>query len=110
MASLKKSLASVEKITRDLDNDNLKVTLANFRSASVELNSVVKNANRSVNSLNGTLENLGPELVSTGKNAAQFTDTIKRQPWRIIWPSTKKYPSEQGGDVEVRRALPKQRR
>jgi ABC-type transporter Mla subunit MlaD len=28
------------------------------------------------------------------RNADQFTDTIKRQPWRLIWPSTKTYPDE----------------
>jgi len=27
-------------------------------------------------------------------NAAQFTDTIKRQPWRLIWPVTKTYPDD----------------
>ncbi|HEX8371876.1 MAG TPA: MlaD family protein [Chthoniobacterales bacterium] len=109
MGSLKRSLSSVEKITSDLEGDDLKVTLANFRSASVQLNTVVKNANTAVGSLNNTVSQLGPELVATGRNASQFTDTIKRQPWRIIWPSTKKY-DEQPNDVEVRQTLPQNRR
>jgi len=105
MGSLKRSMASVEKITSDLEGDDLKVTLANFRAASVQLNGVVRQANTAVGSLDSTISELGPELVATGRNASQFTDTIKRQPWRIIWPSTKKY-SDQPADVEVRRALP----
>jgi hypothetical protein len=28
------------------------------------------------------------------ENAAQMTDTLKREPWRLIWPSTKKYPED----------------
>jgi hypothetical protein len=24
----------------------------------------------------------------------QASDTVKRQPWRLIWPTTKKYPAE----------------
>ncbi len=35
----------------------------------------------------------GPRAVraATTDNLAQMTDTLKRQPWRILWPSTKKY-------------------
>ncbi len=102
MASLQRSLGSVEKITSDLEGDDLKVTLANFRSASIDLKGAVV-------SLKNTVSEVGPELISTGRNASQFTDTIKRQPWRIIWPSTKKYANE-SGDVEIRRALPASRR
>jgi hypothetical protein len=30
------------------------------------------------------------ELEPAGHNIAEFSDTIKSQPWRLIWPSTKK--------------------
>jgi ABC-type transporter Mla subunit MlaD len=40
------------------------------------------------------------------KNADQFTDTIKRQPWRLIWPSTKKYPGDQAEPDESKKILP----
>lgn len=110
MVSLKKSMTSVEKITTDLNNGDLKVTLSNFRSASIDLENVVKKANNAVGNLDNAINDLGPELVATGKNANQFTDTIKRQPWRIIWPSTKKYSDDRVGDVEIRRALPTSRR
>ncbi len=111
MASLKKSMANVEKITNEFNGDDLKVTLANFRSASNDLKNVVQQADSAVSTIKFTLEGLSPELVSAGQNTRQFTDTIKRQPWRVIWPSTKKYPDEGvAADVEIRRALPNNRR
>jgi hypothetical protein len=27
-------------------------------------------------------------------NLEQASDTVKRQPWRLIWPSTKKYDGD----------------
>ena len=30
-------------------------------------------------------------LQQSADNFQQMTDTLKRQPWRLIWPSTKKY-------------------
>lgn len=29
------------------------------------------------------------------KNTAQFTDTLKREPWRLLWPSTKTYAGDE---------------
>jgi ABC-type transporter Mla subunit MlaD len=40
------------------------------------------------------------------KNADQFTDTIKRQPWRLIWPSTKMYPDDSVEPHETKEAMP----
>ena len=40
------------------------------------------------------------------KNADQFTDTIKRQPWRLIWPSTKKYPGDPAEPDESKKTVP----
>jgi ABC-type transporter Mla subunit MlaD len=40
------------------------------------------------------------------KNADQFTDTIKRQPWRLIWPSTKIYPGDPAEPRETPKATP----
>lgn len=73
--SLTQSLDNIQSITDQLTkNNNLEVTLQNFRRSSEELKSV--------------LQSLGP----VGPNLAEFSDTIKRQPWRLILPSTKKYP------------------
>jgi ABC-type transporter Mla subunit MlaD len=81
-SSLSLSLKNVEQISNQLTaNDNLKVTLENFRSASEELKS--------------TLDDIGPELKSSGKNIEDLTATLRSQPWRLIIPSTKKYPGDQ---------------
>src|SRR5947209_9648805 len=88
-SSLQLALKNVETISGNLNristdiasNDNIQITLANFRRSSEEL----KN----------TLHSLGPDLNETVENAKQFTDTLKHQPWRLIYPSTKKYPEDE---------------
>ena len=57
--------------------------------------------------LNRTINQLRPELVESARNTRQATDTLKRQPWRLIWPSTKRYPEEQR---PPRRQRPEERR
>ena len=77
-SALSHSLTNIEKISNSLtENDNIEVTLQNLR--------------RSSEKLKITVTDLGP----VGENLKQFSETIKTQPWRLIWPSTKKYPEEQ---------------
>src|SRR5213083_137518 len=77
-SALSHSLANIEKISTSLtENDNIEVTLRNLRTSSEKLKI--------------TVTDLGP----VGDNLKQFSETIKAQPWRLIWPSTKKYPEEQ---------------
>src|ERR1700719_1673242 len=72
-SALSHSLNNIEKISNSLtENENLKVTLQNFRDASDKLKI--------------TINDLGP----TGQNIKEFSETIKSQPWRLIWPGTKK--------------------
>ncbi|MEO8044356.1 MAG: hypothetical protein ABI674_05570, partial [Spartobacteria bacterium] len=71
-------------------NDNITVTLANFRDSSEKL----KRA----------LNTIGPDLEQTISNTKDFTGTLRTQPWRLIWPSTKKYPQDEGSPVPVRKA------
>lgn len=74
--ALAKSLNNIEKVSHDLSaNDNIEVTLRNFRDSSEKLRS--------------TMKDLGP----AGQNIKEFTETVKTQPWRLIWPSTKTYPA-----------------
>lgn len=73
---------NLNKISTDLTaNDNINVTLQNFRDSSEKLKS--------------TMNALGPDLKATGDNVKDLTETVKRQPWRLVWPSTKKYPEDQ---------------
>ena len=70
------SLTNIEKISNSLtENNNIEVTLQNFRDSSEKLKATVKD--------------LGP----AGQNIKEFSETVKAQPWRLIWPSTKKYPA-----------------
>ena len=76
-SALSHSLNNIEMISNDLSkNHNIEVALQNFREASDKLKSTVRD--------------LGP----AGENIKEFTETIKSQPWRLIWPGTKKGPEK----------------
>src|SRR5438105_14874610 len=76
---LSSSLTNLKQLTGDLTkNDNIAVTLQNFRISSEKLKS--------------TLTSLGPSLQDSALNVKEATATLKSEPWRLIWPSTKKYP------------------
>ena len=76
--ALSHSLTNIEKISTSLsENNNIELTLQNVRTSSEKLKA--------------TVADLGP----AGENIKQFSETIKTQPWRLIWPTTKKYPEEQ---------------
>ena len=80
-SSLSIALKNVEKISTDLtSNDNIHVTLQNFRESSESLKTI--------------MGGLGPDLKAAGENVKELTDTVKHQPWRLIYPSTKKYPED----------------
>jgi phospholipid/cholesterol/gamma-HCH transport system substrate-binding protein len=90
-SSLSIALANIEKISTDLSsNDNIKITLQNFRESSEKLKGVMDD-----------VSNLGPELKASGNNIKELTETVKRQPWRLIWPSTKKYPEDEQPAAET---------
>jgi len=73
-SALSHSLANIEKISTSLtENDNIQVTLQNLRTSSEKLKVATT------------------ELQPAGENIKQFSETIKTQPWRLIWPTTKKY-------------------
>jgi hypothetical protein len=73
-SALSQSLANIQKISTSLtENDNIQVTLQNLRSSSEKLKVATT------------------ELQPAGENIKQFSETIKTQPWRLIWPATKKY-------------------
>jgi ABC-type transporter Mla subunit MlaD len=92
-SALSHSLTNIEKISTSLtENDNIKVTLQNLRSSSEKLKVATT------------------ELQPAGENIKQFSETIKTQPWRLIWPSTKKYaeaspsPAPGQGTITVRKS------
>lgn len=102
-SSISLALKNVEKISTDLaSNDNIQMTLQNFRESSERLKSII-----------GDLSQLGPDLKESGQNVKELTATVKTQPWRLIWPSTKKYPEDQkppGDTITVKKSPKPQRR
>jgi hypothetical protein len=77
-SSLSVSLKNIEKVSHDLSaNNNIEVSLQNLRNSSEKLKS--------------TVNDLGP----AGRNIKEFTETVKTQPWRLIWPATKKNPEKE---------------
>jgi ABC-type transporter Mla subunit MlaD len=74
-SALSQSLTNIQKISTSLtDNDNIEVTLRNLRNSTEKLKLAVT------------------DLEPAGENIKQFSQTIKTQPWRLIWPTTVKYP------------------
>ncbi len=54
-----------------------------------DLAKAIKNARTFLETLNHSKI---PQVIS---NSEQLTDTLKREPWRLIWPSTKSYPGDE---------------
>jgi hypothetical protein len=80
-SSLAKTLRNTEKLSADLaSNEDIRITLRNFRNSSEKLNR--------------TMLDLGPRFETIGRNLEEASDTVKHQPWRLIWPSTKKYDDD----------------
>jgi ABC-type transporter Mla subunit MlaD len=92
-SALSYSLTNIEKISTSLsENNNIEVTLRNLRQSSEKLKIATT------------------ELEPAGTNIKEFSETIKAQPWRLIWPSTKKYaeasptPAPSQGTITVRKS------
>lgn len=82
---LMSTLNNLQHTTATLNEDNrLEKMLQNFEGASARADAAAKNAN-------ALLAGIRPSVQKTTENLEQMTDTLKRQPWRVIWPSTKKY-------------------
>ena len=92
------TLNNLQKTTDEINKgDRVEKMLANFEQASARAD----NATRQINAL---LAGLSPSFHESAANLAQMTDTLKRQPWRIIWPTTKKYDDAPAAADEVRPA------
>ncbi len=77
--ALAQTFKNSEILTRDLArNPDLPAAIKNVRAVS--------------SGLKRTVDTLSPQLNVVGRNLEQASDTVKRQPWRLIWPGTKKYP------------------
>lgn len=102
-SSISLAFKNIEKISTDLSsNDNIQMTLQNFRESSDKLKAILAD-----------LSQLGPDLKESGQNVKELTETVKSQPWRLVWPSTKKYPEDQkppADTITVKKSPKAQRR
>jgi ABC-type transporter Mla subunit MlaD len=74
------ALANVDRLTNQvLDQDRVGKTLTNLQNTTQNLNQLVTS--------------VGPRVDIITANLQEATDTVKKQPWRLVWPVTKKYPS-----------------
>jgi len=77
---LNEALANMDRVTGEvLEQDRVGKTLANLQNAT--------------QNLDGMVDTLAPRVDVITGNLQQATDTLKRQPWRLVWPVTKTYPS-----------------
>src|ERR1700719_408726 len=84
-------LSNVKDVTVQLRKDNnLEKTLTNFKASSAQLKVIL-------DSLDKTMGSVLPRLDLIVNDLSQLTGKLKEQPWRVIWPSTIKYPEGQPG-------------
>jgi phospholipid/cholesterol/gamma-HCH transport system substrate-binding protein len=76
--SLSKTFKNTEKFTTELNEHN-------------DAAAILRNLREATDNLNRRMTQLGQEFSVVGVNLEQATDTVKRQPWRLIWKSTKQY-------------------
>jgi ABC-type transporter Mla subunit MlaD len=92
LAKLRETLANVENVTQQLGKDNnIEKTLANFNTSSERLKAILAD-------VDGTLESTLPRFGLIITDLGELTDRLKRQPWRIVWPTTIKYGQQGQGD------------
>jgi len=73
------ALSNVDQLTDEiLRQDRVGKTLTNLQNTT--------------QNLNGIVNSMGPRVEIITDNLQQATDTLKKQPWRLVWPVTKKYP------------------
>jgi ABC-type transporter Mla subunit MlaD len=89
LASAHEVLNNVKDVTVQLQKDNnLEKSLGNFKAASGKLKAIL-------DSLDKTMGTLLPRLEVIVSDLSELTGKLKQQPWRVIWPSTIKYPEGQ---------------
>ena len=95
--ALQKSLDNIQSLTGS--NGHLNQALGNVDQIAGQIlkqdriGKTLTNLQNSTQNLNGLMSTVAPRVDIITSNLAQATETIKREPWRLVWPMTKKYPS-----------------
>ncbi len=86
--ALQKTFSNLETFTAQLsEGEQVSRTLTRIEEAANQLDTTLSD-------VQGAIGSLEPTLGRTLVNTEEMTDTLKRQPWRLIWPSTVEYPSD----------------
>lgn len=89
LLKLQDTLTEVQRVAHQVESgNNLEKTLANLNISSERLKGIL-------GQLHEALGRLLPEFDGIATDLNQLTGKLRTQPWRIIWPSTIKYPEEQ---------------
>ena len=93
---LEEVLSNVKGVTAQLQKDNnIEKVIANFKDVSAEFKGVLESLNKGVG-------RVLPKLGSILDDLKELSGKLKEQPWRIVWPSTIKYPGpEQPGGAST---------
>jgi ABC-type transporter Mla subunit MlaD len=87
ISSVQEELRSVRNITDQIGNeDRLKKTVTNLEETTNRLKELTARTDRS-------LANALPQINSILGDVKQLTGKLKEQPWRILYPTTIKYPT-----------------
>jgi ABC-type transporter Mla subunit MlaD len=95
-SDLAHTLQNLKRLTEP--DSELSLSIANFEHLTgpdADLSLTIKNAKIFMETLN---QSQVPQVI---KNTEQLTDTLKREPWRLIWPSTKSYVGDPKVDSQV---------
>ena len=95
-SGLEEVLSNVKGVTTQLQKENnIEKVIANFKDASAEFKATLESLNKGFGRV---LPKLGPIL----DDLKELSGKLKEQPWRIVWPSTIKYPGpEQSGGAST---------
>ncbi len=80
------AMINVSKLMSDLDDPN-----QTFLSTMAEFKKTAAGVTVDFAKYGKLADRLSPGLDKIVNDAGQMTDTLKREPWRIIWKSTKEY-------------------
>src|SRR5882724_9528382 len=89
MKDLQQTAQNLNRLTDE--NSELTLALTQFKTFGQHLSDLTAPDSALKHSLTNIEKITTTELQPAGENIKQFSETIKTQPWRLIWPSTKKY-------------------
>jgi phospholipid/cholesterol/gamma-HCH transport system substrate-binding protein len=101
LIGVREVLANLKDVTGQLQKDNnVEKTLVNFKASSAQLKVIL-------DSLDKTMGTLLPRLNVIVEDLSQLSGKLKEQPWRVLWPSTIKYPEGEPTPPAPRKRRPR---